>query len=102
MKIERNSDAPEVTGDKGMTNDTMKGSEFFVELFNFSCVLRGKAQYLEQIKEHIITEYVNKGRITLAKPTYNKRALYILTEPQWREYQKLKEKRTYKVGGGWP
>jgi hypothetical protein len=66
--------------------------EYFCELFNFCCVLRGEVKYLEEIKEHIITEYVRKGKVKLIKPTYDKHELYILTDEQWKEYQKLKDK----------
>ena len=70
------------------------------ELINFSCVLRGEVKYLEQIKDDIIAKYVNKGLITLTRPTYDKKELYILTESQWKEYQKLKNKDDRLIGAG--
>jgi predicted transcriptional regulator len=66
--------------------------EYFRELFNFCCILRGEVKYLEEIKEYIITEYVRTEKVKLIKPTYNKSELYILTDAQWKEYQTLKEK----------
>ncbi len=76
--------------------------EYFEELFNFSCVLRGEVKHLEKIKEHIITEYVDKGLIKLIKPTYDKKEIYILTEEQWKEYQKLKKRDERLIGAGFP
>ncbi|MGC1121774.1 MAG: hypothetical protein WBA22_11840 [Candidatus Methanofastidiosia archaeon] len=65
---------------------------YFRELFNFCCILRGEVKYLEEIKEYIIAEYVRTEKVKLIKPTYDKTELYILTDAQWKEYQKLKEK----------
>ncbi|KYK34575.1 MAG: hypothetical protein HXS48_23100 [Theionarchaea archaeon] len=73
---------------------------YLSELFNFACVLRGEVKHLEKIKEHIIKEYVDKGLIKLIKPTYNKREIYIVTDVQWKEYQKLKEKDERLIGYG--
>ena len=56
--------------------------EYLSEVFNFSCVLRGDVKYLEKIKEHIITEYVNTGLIKLIKPTYDKKEIYLLTNEE--------------------
>lgn len=58
----------------------MEEKEYFSELFNFACVLRGEVKHLEQIKELIIQEYVEKGLIKLIKPTYDKKEIYILTK----------------------
>jgi hypothetical protein len=66
--------------------------EYFRELFNFSCILRGEVKYLEEIKEHIITEYVKTEKVKLIKPTYDKHELYIMTDDQWKEYQDLKDR----------
>lgn len=85
----------EETSTGGITMEDKKKEdqeEYFCELFNFCCVLRGEVKYLEEIKEHIITEYVRKGKVKLIKPTYDKRELYIMTDEQWKEYQKLKDK----------
>ena len=76
--------------------------EYLKEYFSFSCILKGEMKYLEEIKEYIITAYVNKGLISLARPVYDKRELYILTEPQWKEYQKLKKKDDRLIGAGFP
>jgi len=70
----------------------MEDKAHLLELFNFSCVLRGEVKYLEQIKEYIAKEYINKGLVKLIKPTYDKKEIYILTDEQWKEYQTLKER----------
>jgi len=70
----------------------MEDKSHLLELFNFSCVLRGEVKYLEQIKEYIAKEYINKGLVKLIKPTYDKKEIYILTDEQWKEYQTLKER----------
>lgn len=79
-----------------------KEKEYLSELFNFVCILRGEVKYLEEIKGYIITEYVNKGLINLIKPTYDKKEVHILTESQWKEYQKLKDKDERLIGAGFP
>jgi hypothetical protein len=76
--------------------------EYLSEIFNFACVLRGEVKYLEQIKEHIVAEYINKGLVKIIKPTYDKRELYIMTESQWKEYQKLKDRDDRLIGAGFP
>ena len=76
--------------------------EYLSEVFNFSCVLRGDVKYLEKIKEHIITEYVNTGLIKLIKPTYDKKEIYLLTNEEWDEYQKLKKRDDRLIGAGFP
>jgi hypothetical protein len=80
----------------------MEEREYLSELFNFACVLRGEVKYLEEIKEHIIREYVQKGFVKLIKPTYQKNEIYILTDNQWKEYQKLKQKDERLIGAGFP
>ena len=74
--------------------------EYLSELFNFSSVLRGDVKNLEKIKEHIITEYVNTGLVKLIKPTYDKKEIYLLTDEEWKEYQKLKKKDDRLIGAG--
>ena len=76
--------------------------KYLSELFNFSCVLKGDVKYLEKIKEHIITEYVDKGLVKLIRPTYDKKELYLLTNEEWEEYQKLKNKEPGLIGVGFP
>jgi hypothetical protein len=76
--------------------------EYLSELFNFACVLRGEVKHLEEIKEHIIQKYVDNGLIKLIKPTYDKNEIYILTESQWKEYQKLKKRDDRLIGAGFP
>lgn len=74
--------------------------EYFHELFNFACVLRGEVKYLEKIKEYIVQEYVGNGLVKLIKPTYDKKEIYIVTEDEWKEYQHLKEKDDRLIGAG--
>jgi hypothetical protein len=80
----------------------MEEREYLSELFNFACVLRGEVKYLEEIKEHIIQKYVQKGMVKLIKPTYQKNEIYILTDNQWKEYQKLKQKDERLISAGFP
>jgi len=77
----------------------MEDKSHLLELFNFSCVLRGEVKYLEQIKEYIAKEYINKGLVKLIKPTYDKKEIYILTDEQWKEYQTLKERDQKMIAG---
>lgn len=74
--------------------------EYLSELFNFSCVIRGEVKYLEKIKEYIVKEYVDKGLVKLIKPTYEKDEVYLVTDEQWEEYQKLKKKDPRLIGTG--
>jgi hypothetical protein len=76
--------------------------QYLSELFNFACVLRGEVKHLERIKEHIVSEYVEKGLVKLIKPTYDKEEIYILTERQWKEYQTLKKRDQRLIGAGFP
>lgn len=57
---------------------------------------------MEKIKEHIIDEYVDKGLVKLIKPTYDKKEIYILTDVEWNEYQKLKKRDERLIGAGFP
>jgi hypothetical protein len=72
------------------------------ELLNFACVLRGEESHIEKVREYIISEYVNKGLIKLINPTYDKKGVYILCEPEWKEYQKLKARDERLIGAGFP
>ncbi len=76
--------------------------QYLSELFNFACVLRGEVKHLEQIKEYIVAEYVDKGLVKLIKPTYDKKEIYIMTDVQWKEYQKLKKRDERLIGAGFP
>ena len=49
-------------------------------------------KYLKKIKEHNIQEYVDKGLIKLIRPIYEKKEIYLLTDEEWKGYQKLKKK----------
>jgi hypothetical protein len=75
-----------------------KKREHLSEVFNFSCVLRGEVKYLERIKEYIVQEYVDTGAVKLVKPTYEKKEIYIVTEKEWEEYQKLKRRDPGLIG----
>ena len=87
--------------DRKNSNQHGEGNQYLSELFNFSCVLRGEVKYLEKIKEHIITEYVDTGLVKLIRPTYDKKEIYLLTDEEWDEYQKLK-KNDRLIGAGFP
>jgi hypothetical protein len=76
--------------------------KYLSELFNFACVLQGDIKHLEEIKEHIVTEYVDKGLIKLIKPTYEKKEIYLVTSEEWKEYQKLKKRDERLIGAGFP
>ncbi len=80
----------------------MEEKEYLTELFNFSCILRGKVTYIEEVKKRIIKEYVAKGHIKMINPVYDKKGLHILTETEWEEYQMLKKRGAYLVGAGFP
>ncbi len=80
-----------------------KGNEQYLnEFFNFSVVVRGHVRDIEKIKEYIVRNYVNTGLVKLIKPTYDKKEIYILTDEQWKEYQKLKSKDPTLIGVGFP
>ncbi|KYK32783.1 MAG: hypothetical protein HXS48_17730 [Theionarchaea archaeon] len=78
----------------------MEDRKYLSEWFNFACVLRGEVKHLEKIKEYIVQEYVDKGMVKLIRPTYNKNEIYIVTDDEWKEYQKLKEKDERLIGYG--
>ena len=86
--------------DSGTNGEDKK--KYLLELFNFACVLQGEIKHLEEIKEHIVTEYVDKGLIKLIKPTYEKSEIYLVTSEEWEEYQKLKKWDERLIGGGFP
>jgi hypothetical protein len=86
--------------DRGTDEKTKK--EYLLELFNFACVLQGDIKHLEKIKEHIVTEYVDKGLIKLIKPTYEKKEIYLVTGEEWKEYQKMKKRDERLIGAGFP
>lgn len=71
-------------------------------MVNFSCILKGEVTYLEQIKDYITKEFVEKGLITLVNHTYDKKGLYILTQKEWEDYQNLKEREGRLIGYGYP
>ena len=79
-----------------------ESKQYLSELFNFACVLRGEVKHLERIKEHIIEEYVDKGLVKLIRPTYDKKEIYILTDEEWKEYQKMKQRDDRLIGAGFP
>ncbi|MBU7018888.1 MAG: hypothetical protein HXS44_15370 [Theionarchaea archaeon] len=86
--------------DSGTYEETKK--KYLSELFSFACVLRGEVKHLEEIKEYIITEYVDKGHVKMIKPTYEKSEIYLLTSDEWKEYQKLKKRDERLIGAGFP
>ena len=86
--------------DSRINEETKK--KYLSELFNFACVLQGEIKHLEMIKEHIVTEYVDKGLIKLIKPTYEKSEIHLITDAEWKEYQKLKKRDERLIGAGFP
>ncbi len=65
------------------------------------CILQGEVTYLEKIKG-VIQEYVNNGLVTVVKSDYTKKT-HVLTDDQWKEYQKLKNCREKNlIGAGFP
>ncbi len=97
----KGKDSPSL-GTERDRSDKDSEKEYLQELFNFSCVLRGEVKHLEKIKEYIAREYVEKGLVKIIKPTYDKKEIYILTEEQWKEYQKLKKRDERLIGAGFP
>ena len=77
-----------------------KKNGYPTEFFNFACILRGKANHLEEIKEYITSEYVDKGLVKLIKPTYDTEKIYIVTDQEWEEYQNLKKRDDRLIGAG--
>ena len=88
-----------------MRDDRETGEESkkeYSDPFNFGCVLRGEVKHLEEIKEHIIAEYVEKGLIKFIRPIYEKNKIYLITDAEWEEYQKLKKRDERLIGAGFP
>lgn len=100
--IEKGQDAGDSNRYPGRKGTNKKDKrEYLSEVFNFSCVLRGEVKYLERIKEYIVQEYVDTGAVTLMNPTYEKKEIYIVTEKEWEEYQKLKRRDPRLIGPWW-
>ncbi len=76
--------------------------EYLSEVFNFSVVVQGQVKDIEKIKQYIVENYVNTGVVALIKPTYDKEELHVLTDDQWKEYQRLKKKDWRLIGVGFP
>ena len=55
-------------------------------------------QYLEQIKEDIIQEYVNKGLVELIKSTDDEKEIHVVKNDEWKDYRKLKERGEGLIG----
>ena len=65
------------------------------------CILQGEVKDLEKIKG-VIQEYVNNGLVIVVKSDYTKK-IHVLTDDQWKEYQKLKNCREKNlIGAGFP
>ena len=67
------------------------------ELFNFTFIVQGEEKQLKEIKAYL-QECVEKGLITLSNPTYDEREIYIVTNDQWKEYQKLRNRDEGLIG----
>ena len=80
----------------GLPSQSDQG-EYLPELCDFSCVLRGEAKYPEKIEKHITQEYVDKELVKLTKTTCDKKEIYLLTNEEWDEYQKLKKRSSYRT-----
>ena len=52
-------------------------TEYLREYFTTGYLLQGEITDLEEIKQYIITQYVNNGLLKMIKPTYSTRTLSI-------------------------
>jgi hypothetical protein len=68
---------------------------------NFGCVLKGDLKDLKKIRKEIVQEYVELGLVKLSNPMYDKNEIYIVTKPQWEEYQQLKKNKEEGLIGVW-
>ena len=87
---------------KGNQNREQTRENGLSEPSNFVCVLRGDVKYLEKIREHIEKVYVNSGLVTMIKFAVSSDGINLLTDAEWEEYQKLKEKDNRLIGAGFP
>ena len=62
--------------------------DYLNQYFNLVLFLRGEVRYLEQIKAHIIENYVTNRRVLLIRPTYSKDTFTVISEPEWRIFKK--------------
>ncbi len=62
---------------EGQRWDCKEGPSERADDFNFACVLRGEVKYLEEIKEYIVREYVEKELVNLVKIIYSKDKIFI-------------------------
>lgn len=53
---------------------------YFHEYFAMGFILHGKVTYLEEIKTYILTEYVEKNRLSMVRPTYSQKPLSVVCE----------------------
>jgi hypothetical protein len=53
---------------------------YFHEYFAMGFILHGKVIHLEEIKTHIISEYVEKKVLAMLKPTYSQKPLSVVCE----------------------
>ncbi len=87
---------------KFVEGDFVEEEKYSGELFTFSVVVRGQAKDLEKLKEYIVENYVNTGLVNLIGTAYDEKEIYLLTDEQWKEYQKLKKKDWILIGAGFP
>jgi len=69
--------------------DGIDQRSYLEEHFTTGCILCGKIQYLEEIKEYIIKTYVKNGLLKMIRPTYSKRSLSVVTESHYRRKEIL-------------
>ena len=50
------------------------------EYFAMGFILHGDVIHLEEIKTYILTEYVEKNRLSMVKPTYSQKPLSVVCE----------------------
>ena len=91
------ADNKETTDIKEGKKEIPKDKGFYKEYFNCGFVLFGSVRYLEDIKEYIIKNFVNKGLLKLIKPTYAKEGLLIVDKSEYMAYNRFK-KGTEKKG----
>ncbi len=83
---------------KRLQKNSLEDEEYLSELLNFAFVLTGEAKHLEEIKEYIVQKYVNTELVKLIRPVFDKKEIYIVTDDDWKEYQRLKNKDWRLIG----
>ena len=87
---------------EGNKNQGQAENNGLSEVTDFVCILRGDVKYLEKVKEYIEKVYVDKGLIIMIKSAFSSGGINLLTDTEWEEYQKLKEREDRLIGAGFP